>query len=116
MEIFLPDVGWLVGRIAGLRYSSACGRCFVWFVLDPVSVHGPKSNQTKHLPGDGNKRDPERENWPCRVMLPILPTAHVYCCRRHPVPQADEQRSRRGGGEARSSCLRAQSGCMMDET
>ena len=24
-----------------------------------------------YVPGDGNKRDPERENWPCRVMLPI---------------------------------------------
>ena len=26
---------------------------------------------TSILPGDGNKRDPERENWPGRVMLPI---------------------------------------------
>ena len=24
-----------------LRYSSACGRCFVCFVLDPVIVHSP---------------------------------------------------------------------------
>ena len=23
------------------------------------------------IPGDGNKRDPERENWQCRVILPI---------------------------------------------
>ena len=23
------------------------------------------------IPGDGNKHDPERENWPYRVMLPI---------------------------------------------
>ena len=31
-------------------YSSACGRCCVCFVLDPVSVHGPKPKHTKHLP------------------------------------------------------------------
>ena len=43
VEIFLPDVGWPVGRIAVLRYSSACGRCFVCFVLDPVSMQGPKT-------------------------------------------------------------------------
>ena len=29
------------------------------------------------VPGDGNKRDPERENWPCRVMLPILPIQSI---------------------------------------
>ena len=45
VEIFLPDVG----RIAVLPYSSAGGRCFVCFVLDPVSVHGPKTKHTKHL-------------------------------------------------------------------
>ena len=27
--------------------------------------------------GDGIKRDPERENWPCRVMLPILPIQSI---------------------------------------
>ena len=32
------------------RYSSACGRCWVCFVLDPVSVHGPKPKHTQHLP------------------------------------------------------------------
>ena len=31
------------------RYSSACGRCCVCFVLDPVSVHNPKKHM-KHLP------------------------------------------------------------------
>ena len=31
----------------------------------------------KILPGDGNKRDPERENWPCIVMLPILPIQSI---------------------------------------
>ena len=29
------------------------------------------------VPGDDNKRDPERENWPCRVMLPILPIQSI---------------------------------------
>ena len=29
------------------------------------------------VPGDGNKREPERENWPCRVMLPILPIQSI---------------------------------------
>ena len=29
------------------------------------------------VPGDYNKRDPERENWPCRVMLPILPIQSI---------------------------------------
>ena len=29
------------------------------------------------IPGDYNKRDPERENWPCRVMLPILPIQSI---------------------------------------
>ena len=29
------------------------------------------------LPGDYNKRDPERESWPCRVMLPILPIQSI---------------------------------------
>ena len=29
------------------------------------------------VPDDGNKRDPERENWPCRVMLPILPIQSI---------------------------------------
>ena len=24
-----------------------------------------------HVSGDGNKRDPERESWPCSLMLPI---------------------------------------------
>ena len=44
------------GRLSGKRcsfihrYSSACGRCCVCFVLDPVSVHGPKPKHTKHLP------------------------------------------------------------------
>ena len=29
------------------------------------------------VPGDYNKRDPERENWPRRVMLPILPIQSI---------------------------------------
>ena len=29
------------------------------------------------VPGDGNKRDPERESWLCRVMLPILPIQSI---------------------------------------
>ena len=36
------------------------------------------------VPGDGNKRDPERESWPCSPFCPFNPfPAHVYC--RHPV-------------------------------
>ena len=30
-----------------------------------------------HIPGDYNKHDPERENWPCRVVLPILPIQSI---------------------------------------
>ena len=33
-----------------LRHSSACGRCFMCSVLDPVSVHGSKTKHMKHLP------------------------------------------------------------------
>ena len=29
--------------------SSACGRCFVCFVLDSVSMHDPKTKHMKHL-------------------------------------------------------------------
>ena len=29
------------------------------------------------VPGDGNKRDPERESWPCSLMLPILPIQSI---------------------------------------
>ena len=29
------------------------------------------------VPGDYNKHDTERENWPCRVMLPILPIQSI---------------------------------------
>ena len=39
-----------------------------------------------NLPGDGNKRDPERENWPCRVMLPILPIQSISGSRLLPSP------------------------------
>ena len=38
------------------------------------------------VPGDGNKRDPERENWPCRVMLPILPIQSISNSRLLPSP------------------------------
>ena len=38
------------------------------------------------VPGDGNKRDPERENWPCRVMLPILPIQSISGSRLLPSP------------------------------
>ena len=31
-------------------YSSACGRCFVCFVLDPVSMHGSQTKRMEHLP------------------------------------------------------------------
>ena len=30
-----------------------------------------------HIPGDDNKRDPERESWPCSLMLPILPIQSI---------------------------------------
>ena len=38
------------------RISSASGRCFVCFVLDPVSVHGPQTKHMKHLPQADDKR------------------------------------------------------------
>ena len=38
------------------------------------------------VPGDGNKHDPERENWPCRVMLPILPIQSISGSRLLPSP------------------------------
>ena len=37
----------------------------------------PTLVRTSNLPGDDDKRDPERENWPCRVMLPILPIQSI---------------------------------------
>ena len=39
-----------------------------------VVIH---KRRQQRVPGDGNKRDPERENWPCRVMLPILPIQSI---------------------------------------
>ena len=30
------------------RFPSFCARCFVCFVLDPVSVHGPKTKHISH--------------------------------------------------------------------
>ena len=38
-----------------LRYSSACGRCFLCFVLDLVGVHGRKAKHTKHYHKRMNK-------------------------------------------------------------
>ena len=36
-------------------FPSTCVRCFVCYVLDAVSMHGPKTKHTKHLPQvDGN--------------------------------------------------------------
>ena len=34
-------------------YHPLGGRCFVCFVFDPASVHGPKPKHTKHLPPSG---------------------------------------------------------------
>ena len=51
---------WLFGGRQALignlpRFPSTCVRCFVCFVLDPVSVHGSKTKCTKHLTQvDGN--------------------------------------------------------------
>ena len=36
--------------------------------------------------GDSNKRDPDRENWPCRVILPILPIQSISGSRSLPSP------------------------------
>ena len=33
-----------------LCYSSACGRCFVCFVVGPCTLTGSKTKHTKHLP------------------------------------------------------------------
>ena len=38
------------------------------------------------LLGDGNKRDPERESWPCSEMLPILPIQSISGSRLFPSP------------------------------
>ena len=38
------------------------------------------------VPGDDNKRDPERESWPCSVMLPILPNQSISGSRLLPSP------------------------------
>ena len=38
------------------RLSSACGSCCVCFVLDPVSVHGPKTKHTQQLPQADERR------------------------------------------------------------
>ena len=42
-------------------------------ISDARATNGYDGN----VPGDYNKRDPERENWPCRVMLPILPIPSI---------------------------------------
>ena len=38
------------------RLSSACGGCCMCFVLDPVSVYGPKTKHTQHLPQTDERR------------------------------------------------------------
>ena len=42
--------------------------------------------RTSVVPGDDDKRDPERESWPCRVMLPILPIQSISGSRLLPSP------------------------------
>ena len=37
----------------------------------------PNSELICYIPGDDDKRDLERENWPFRVMLPILPIQSI---------------------------------------
>ena len=44
------------GRGGTLCYSSDCGRCFVYFVLDTVSVRVPKTKHAKHLPQVDERR------------------------------------------------------------
>ena len=46
-------------------------------VMDCLCEQDPLFFKFSYLPGDGNKCDPERENWPCRVMLPILPIQSI---------------------------------------
>ena len=44
----------------------------------PLTARGHAAyRKENYVPGDYNKRDPERENWPCRVMLPILPIQSI---------------------------------------
>ena len=38
------------------------------------------------VPGDDDKRDPERESWPCSLMLPILPIQSISGSRLLPSP------------------------------
>ena len=57
------------------RFPSTCVRCFVYFVLDPVSVHGPKTkHKTSHTSG-----------WEPRY----LPTCQLFnlTCRREKTEQ-----------------------------
>ena len=51
-----------------------------------IAVNGPFQVEVANLPGDGNKRDPERDNWPCRVILPILPIQSISGSHLLPSP------------------------------
>ena len=44
----------------------------------------------KQVPGDDDKRDPERESWPRRVMLPILPIQSISGSRLPSPPGTPE--------------------------
>ena len=43
--------------------SSACGRCFMCFAFDPVSMQDTKTKHTKHMPQADDKR--------CRLGQPL---------------------------------------------
>ena len=48
---FESSQGWLAKTtVTHTVYHPFGGRCFVCFVLDPASAHGPKTKHTKHLP------------------------------------------------------------------
>ena len=42
-----------------------------------VVTPSPAALNAQVIPGDDNKLDPERESWPCSIMLPILPIQSI---------------------------------------
>ena len=50
---------------------------FVNLWLSEAALRVVHKLSSRSIPGDYNKRDPEREDWPCRVMLPILPIQSI---------------------------------------
>ena len=80
----LDDVLGEVERVQGL-IAAGEGNCKTSYMVRH-SLRSVAFSFDVTIPGDVNKRDPERENWPCRVMLPILPIQSISGSRLLPSP------------------------------